>query len=275
MTEIQPIERNFRIYVKNAGLLRAYYYHMIETIRSLLNKTAFKNTPKSSIQAYEIWSETYDKQPGNLMLDLDEKIFADLIETIDLKNKGIADIGCGTGRHWEKLYKKQPAFVMGFDVSTGMLRQLLRKYPAALTHHTTDNLMKQIPDNFVDCLVTTLTIAHIEDIEEGISAWSRVVKQNGDLVITDFHPEMLARGGKRSFRQGNRSLSVKNFIHSLEKLERILTKYNFSIVKRVERKVDEKVKNYYESQQAVSVYNRFFGTPVIYGIHLRKNRATE
>jgi hypothetical protein len=46
-------------------------------------------------------------------------------------------------------------------------------------------------------------------------------------------------------------------------------------VKRAERKVDEKVKNYYESQQAIHVYNRFLGTPVIYGIHLRKNRATE
>jgi ubiquinone/menaquinone biosynthesis C-methylase UbiE len=248
---------------------------MIDTIRSLLNKTAFKGTTKSSIQAYEIWSETYDKQPGNLMLDLDEKIFADLIETIDLKNKGIADIGCGTGRHWEKLYRKQPAFLMGFDVSAGMLRQLLRKYPAALTHQITDNRMKQIPEGFIDCLITTLTIAHIEDIEEAISAWSRILKQDGDLVITDFHPEMLARGGKRSFRHGDRSFSVKNFIHSLEKLERICTKYNFSIVKRVEKKVDEKVKYYYESQQAIPVYDRFFGTPVIYGIHLRKNRATE
>jgi len=275
MTEIQPIERNFRIICGECRTFTFRRYHMIESIRSLLNKTAFKDTPKSSILAYEIWSETYDKQPGNLMLDLDEKIFADLIESIDLKNKGIADIGCGTGRHWEKLYKKQPAFVMGFDVSSGMLRQLLRKYPAALTYHIMDNQMKKIPDDFIDCLVTTLTIAHIEDIEEAISAWSRVIKQDGDLVITDFHPEMLARGGKRSFRHGNRSFSVKNFIHSLEKLERICLKYNFSIVKRAERKVDEKVKNYYESQQAIHVYNRFLGTPIIYGIHLRKNRATE
>jgi ubiquinone/menaquinone biosynthesis C-methylase UbiE len=248
---------------------------MIETIRSLLNKASFKDAPKSSLQAYEIWSESYDKQPGNLMLDLDEKIFADLIESIDLKNKGIADIGCGTGRHWEKLYKKQPAFVMGFDVSSGMLRQLLRKYPAALTQNTTDNQMKQIPDDFIDCLISTLTIAHIENIEEAVSAWSRVVKQEGDIVITDFHPEMLARGGERSFRHGGRSLTVKNFIHSLEKLEGICAKYKFSIVKRVERKVDENVKSYYESQQAIPVYNRFLGTPVIYGIHLRRNRATE
>jgi ubiquinone/menaquinone biosynthesis C-methylase UbiE len=248
---------------------------MIDTIRSLLNKAVFKDASKSSVQAYEIWSETYDKQPGNLMIDLDEKIFADLIETIDLRNKGIADIGCGTGRHWEKLYKEQPAFVMGFDVSSGMLRQLLRKYPAALTHHTTDNRMKQIPDNFIDCLISTLTIAHIENIEEAISAWSRVLKQDGDLVITDFHPEMLARGGKRSFKHGGRIHSVRNFIHSLEKLERICSRHNFSIVKRAERRVDEKVKSYYESQQAIPVYNRFLGTPVIYGIHLRKNRATE
>ena len=86
-------------------------------------------------------------QPGNLMLDLDEHIFSELIKNIDLQNKTVADIGCGTGRHWQKIYAKNPAQVMGFDVSAGMLHQLLRKFPAAVTQLTTDNLLKTVPDS--------------------------------------------------------------------------------------------------------------------------------
>ena len=141
----------------------------------------------------------------------------------------------------KKLYEKQPAFVMGFDVSPGMLKQLLRKFPSALTQHTNDNLLKQV-HAFIDCMITTLTIAHIENINEAIAAWSRVLKPDGDLVITDFHPEMLARGGKRSFCHGSRSLSVINHVHPVEKLKKIVANYGFAVLKLVERKVDERVK---------------------------------
>jgi ubiquinone/menaquinone biosynthesis C-methylase UbiE len=243
---------------------------MIRTIKSFLQKTAFPGSTRNSVEAYELWSENYDKQPGNLMLDLDERIFGDLIENIDLKDKGVADIGCGTGRHWGKLYEKHPSFVMGFDVSSGMLQQLLRKFPSALTHHTTDNLMKQVPDSFVDCLVSTLTIGHIENIDEAMASWSRVLRPGGNMIITDFHPEMLSRGGKRSFRHKGRNLSVVNHIHPVEKLKEIFKKYELNIIRLEERRVDEKVKMYYEVRQALPVYDRFIGVPIIYGIHLRK-----
>lgn len=248
---------------------------MIATIKSFLQKAVFTGNIKNSVEAYEMWSETYDQQPGNLMLDLDEMIFRGLLENIDVKHKGVADIGCGTGRHWEKIYQKQPAFLMGFDVSGGMLKQLLRKYPAALTQHTNNNSLKQVPDEFIDCLISTLTIAHIENIEEAISAWSRVLKPGGNLVVTDFHPVMLANGGKRSFHHEGRSLSVVNHIHPLETLKRIFSKYELAILRMEERKVDHTVKMYYEAQHALDVYERFFGIPIIYGIHLKKYRAAE
>ncbi len=273
MTEIQPIPPCFRIHKEE--VLFNQVIIMIATIKNFLQRAVFPEIARNPVQAYEIWSETYDQQPGNLMLDLDEEIFTNLIEDTDLRNKGVADIGCGTGRHWRKIYQKQPAFLMGFDVSQGMLKQLLRKYPAALTQHITDNSLKQVPDEFIDCLVTTLTIAHIENIEVAIAAWSRVLKSGGDLIITDFHPEMLANGGKRSFSHEGRSLSVVNFIHPLEKLKKIFTKYELTILRTEERKVDQSVKIYYESQGAMTVFNRFFGIPIIYGIHLKKSREAE
>jgi ubiquinone/menaquinone biosynthesis C-methylase UbiE len=248
---------------------------MIPSIKNLLQKFSFLSTEMVPKEAYDIWSESYDLQPGNLMLDLDEQIFSALIGPIDLENKTVADIGCGTGRHWQKIYAKKPALVMGFDISAGMLHQLRHKYPNADIQLTDDNLLRTVADSFVDCLITTLTIAHIKKIDEAIASWSRVLKNGGDLVITDFHPTSLANGGMRSFRHRGQRLSVTNYIHPLEKVKSIFSRYGLTVVRQKEVNVNEEVKPYYESQNALSIYDRFFGIPIIYGLHLKKRHAAE
>jgi|SRR5450631_399537 len=248
---------------------------MIPSIKNLFQKLSFLSTEMVPKEAYDIWSESYDLQPGNLMLDLDEQIFSALIEPIDLENKTVADIGCGTGRHWQKIYAKNPALVMGFDISAGMLHQLKHKYPNADILLTNDNLLRTVADSFVDCLITTLTIAHIKNINEAIASWSRVLTNGGDLVITDFHPTSLENGGMRSFRHRGQRLSVRNYIHPLEKVKNIFTRYGLTVVRQKEVKVNEEVKPYYESQNALSVYERFIGIPIIYGLHLKKKHAAE
>src|SRR5277367_3714805 len=124
---------------------------MLTAFKSLLHNSSFFAQGKDVIVAYDIWSNSYDCQPGNLMLDLDELIFSDLIKDIEIQNRKVADIGCGTGRHWKKLYEKTPAALLGFDVSQGMLHQLIRKFPSAITHLTTNNLLNSIEDSSVDC----------------------------------------------------------------------------------------------------------------------------
>jgi ubiquinone/menaquinone biosynthesis C-methylase UbiE len=246
---------------------------MITTIKDLLQKAGISRQEINAVEAYEIWSDSYDNQPGNLMLDLDESIFSSLLANIDLDNKKVADIGCGTGRHWQKIYDKNPALVMGFDISAGMLHQLMRKFPFAFTQQTTDNLLGSVPDASVDLLISTLTIAHIRNIEEAIASWSRVLESNGELIITDFHPAMLEKGGKRSFSHDGRSLTVKNYIHPLEKIKKTFIKHGFYIIKEEERKVNEGVRFYYESHNALPVYDRFRDMPIIYGLHLKKQDA--
>ncbi len=249
--------------------------NMIASIKDYLQKKIAAPLEKPVVAAYDAWSASYDSQPGNLMLELDELIFTDLLTNITLENKKVADIGCGTGRHWQKLYKKKPALVIGFDVSSGMLNQLGRKFPAAVTQHVTNNLLTVMPDAFADCLISTLTIAHIKNIDETIAAWARVLKNSGDLIITDFHPEILAKGGKRSFRHAGKSLSVVNYVHPVEKIKNIFSKYGLIVCRQEEKYVDEKVKHWYEAQNALHVYNRFQNMPVIYGMHLKKQYAAE
>jgi ubiquinone/menaquinone biosynthesis C-methylase UbiE len=247
--------------------------YMITKIKDFLYKSGLSKSELDPEKAYKIWSENYDKQPGNLMLDLDEKIFSDLIEQVDLNGKEVADIGCGTGRHWQKIYAKNPSAVIGFDISGAMLEQLKSKFPFANTQKTTDNLLASVPDSSIDFIVSTLTIAHIKNIGEAIASWSRVLKNNGEILVTDFHPALLEKGGKRSFRHGSRSLSVKNYTHPIGIIKKTFYDAGLILIREEERTVNEHVKSYYESKNALPVYERFKGLPVIYGLYLRKQRA--
>jgi len=245
---------------------------VIEILKRIIRKSTLYSSlrEKGSVEAYDLWSENYDAQPGNLMLDMDEGVFSALLEGIDLENKQIADIGCGTGRHWAKILENKPLYLTGFDVSSGMLSRLQKKIPQAHACKITDDLFSDIPDAKYDMIISTLTVAHIENIAEALQAWCRILKNDGDIIITDFHPDALALGGKRTFEHHKTQIAVQNFVHYVHDIEEILLKNNFHVVKKYERIVDGSVRHYYLAKNALHVYEKFKNSPIIYGIHLRR-----
>src|SRR5579885_1822430 len=84
----------------------------------------FRNRVLEPATAYDHWSAGYDNQPGNLMLALDEQVCSELLTGIEIRDKVVADVGCGTGRHWARLLADNPARLAGYDVSSGMLGML-------------------------------------------------------------------------------------------------------------------------------------------------------
>lgn len=250
---------------------------MIPAIKNYISRRIL-NRPiaeKGSAEAYDLWSANYDVQPGNLMLDLDEMLFSKLLADTDIQNKTIADIGCGTGRHWNKILEKRPQSLTGFDVSEGMLNRLKEKFPAASVHHITDDLFLNAPNAPFDLIISTLTVAHIENLEKALNAWCGLLKRRAEIILTDFHPKMLAFGGKRTFSHNNRRLSVRNYVYHIHTIKNILHENGFCVAAEEEFRIDETVKHYYESQKALEVYEQFKGFPVIYGIHFKRGNDTE
>ncbi|HEX4372970.1 MAG TPA: class I SAM-dependent methyltransferase [Puia sp.] len=244
---------------------------MLETIKKYFHKNESLLDEKNAEDAYDLWSQNYDNQPGNLMLDLDEIIFSELLKEINIENKIVADIGCGTGRHWEKILGEHPKSLTGFDVSEGMLNKLKEKFPSSTVKKISDNVFRKEPDNYYDVIISTLTIAHIENINEAISSWARILKKGGDIIITDFHPALLANGGKRTFKVDQHQFAVTNFVHSIDDVSNILRDVNLFIINKIEKRIDESVKHYYQNQNALDIFNKFKGEPVIYGLHAKKN----
>ena len=225
-------------------------------------------------QAYDLWAKEYDNQDGNLMLALDETVFSGLLDEIDIKDKCVLDIGCGTGRHWGKILDKRPRLLAGYDVSEKMLEMLRQKFPDAVTNILHQNKVSETANNTIDTIISTLTIAHIEKIDEAFAEWNRVLKPGGHIIITDYHPMALIKGGKRTFMHNGKTVSVKNFVHSIDELTSIAGQLQWQRIRLTERSVDESVKHFYENKNAISVYESFTGVPVIYGILFKKTDVT-
>lgn len=220
--------------------------------------------------AYDLWAAAYDNQPGNLMLDLDETVFSALLDNISISGKTIVDVGCGTGRHWRKILAGLPQRLIGYDVSPGMLAKLQEKIPGAETHLLQEEKMPEMPDHSCDAIVSTLTVAHIPFIETALKEWNRILRSGADIIITDYHPEALAKGGKRTFRHKGKTVAVKNHVHGIERLRNIAGQLGWKEIHFTERVIDDSVKGYYERQNALRLFEDFKDIPIIYGMHLKK-----
>jgi ubiquinone/menaquinone biosynthesis C-methylase UbiE len=245
---------------------------MRNSLKNYIKKYIFPSQlqEKKSVEAYDIWAENYDNQPGNLMLNVDETMFNSLLKNINIAHKDVADIGCGTGRHWQNILNLNPKKLIGFDVSGGMLKRLEEKFPTAKTKQITDDLFQSIPNGSYDIIISTLTIAHIKNIELALKAWSRILKQNAEIIITDFHPKMLAFGGKRTFSHHNHVIAIENFVHYISSIKEILSANHFELITEEEIIIDERLKHFYMQKDALSIYENYKGFPVLYGLHFKR-----
>jgi ubiquinone/menaquinone biosynthesis C-methylase UbiE len=244
---------------------------LINKLRQYLRPARRKESEPAA--AYDIWALSYDHQPDNLMLALDEELCGGLLARVPVSGKVIADIGCGTGRHWKKIFDRQPARLVGYDVSGGMLEILRKKFPPAETHQLKDHRLPELGDASCDLLLSTLTMAHIPDPEAALTEWCRVLSPGGEMIITDYHPVALARGGQRTFREGERVIAVRNHIYPISRILACTRQLGLYEVNVVEKKIDDTMRTYYEKQNALAVFERFNGVPIIYGIHLKKTNA--
>jgi ubiquinone/menaquinone biosynthesis C-methylase UbiE len=233
------------------------------------------NRPKEVIpsKAYDAWSGGYDNQPDNLMIALDEQTVSEFLENTQIRDKIIVDIGCGTGRHWKKILDRHPSKLVGYDVSEGMLSILRKKFPGQETYLISGNKLTATADNSIDICFSTLTIAHIENIQEAFREWERVLKPGGQIFFTDFHPEALEKGAKRTFQSEGKTISVKNYVHSIDAIRDLAGQLNWSVIRFTEMRIDENMRPWYAGQNALHIYEKFKGVPIIYGLHLKKENG--
>ena len=218
---------------------------------------------------YDLWSSTYDSEKENLLVALDERVFGAMLSRATLQGKRVVDIGCGTGRHWSTLLARRPAELVGYDLSSGMLAELRRKYPGAEVHQAGAERLVHAQDDGFDVLVSTLTLCHLPALDAALREWARVLLPGGDLLLTDFHPAAAAVS-RCSFRHEGRLLTVKLYVHSVASLEAAAARHGLELLATEETLVDESTRPHYERAGMRRAFERMKGLPLVYGAHFRK-----
>jgi len=145
---------------------------------------------------YRQWADGYDAQLryedefGGGMFGVAETIIR---EVLDARPAGIAlDAACGTGRVARYLHARGHQ-VIGVDSSPDMLALAHRGLPEA---DFREGVLERlpVPDDSVDVAVSTLALCHVPDLNPVMAEFARVLRPEGDLLISDIHAELVFRG---------------------------------------------------------------------------------
>jgi len=199
---------------------------------------------------------------------LEQRVFEDLLQELDLRDKVVIDVGCGTGRHWARLLRDAPRKIVGYDASPGMLARLRDRYPDAAAYRTEDHRLRETPDQSCDVVVSSLTLGYLPDAAAAIAEWRRVLRAGGDVIVTDFHP-VPAASADRSFCHDGKTVAIRHHVHALELLETAARRNGLERVRLREGVVDESTRRFYEAHGSLAVFDRSRGDPLVYGLHLR------
>ena len=136
--------------------------------------------PITTREGYARWAAFYD-EPGNQLLDLEQPIVREILDSLPL---GVAlDAACGTGRHTAYLSSLGHK-VIGVDTSPEMLVLAREKVPEG-EFDVADLHDLPVADDSVDLVVCAIALSHVADLAPAFGEFVRVLRQNGHLVISD------------------------------------------------------------------------------------------
>ncbi len=155
------------------------------------------------VDAYERIAPFYDTTP-NPLLALEQRILEPLLP--NLEGRTIADIGAGTGR-W--LHRLRGARGIAIDVSAAMLSN------APAPRMVADARALPLRDAMADAVLCTFTLGYAP---ECFAELVRITRPGGTLIVTDVHPDAIARGWRRTFCAEGETIEPPHHNYRIEQL---------------------------------------------------------
>lgn len=224
----------------------------------------------SPVEGYDRWAATYDVQPENVVFALEGSLFAALMLRVAIEGKIVVDVGCGTGRHWKEILSRRPAVLIGVDPSSRMLEKLKSSHPQARLLCSPGDHIPGIEDASCDVILSTLALAHIPSAVHAMREWTRVLRPGGAILVTDFHPDAIRAGMKRTFTSGDETFEIEHHAASLERLGEIAVDEGLRQLSIDERVIDESVRPFFERAQYLEAFERHKGVALVFGMHFLK-----
>ena len=121
-----------------------------------------------------------------------------------------------TGRWLEWLLQRGATRVYGVDFSAEMLRYAVRKKQLAGRVVRASGVSLPFQNAQFDLVLSSFMIGHIHSVARVAGEVARVTRPGAQFFLSDFHPQALSRGWKRSFRAHGQVFEVATARHRLD-----------------------------------------------------------
>jgi ubiquinone/menaquinone biosynthesis C-methylase UbiE len=168
----------------------------------------------SPLEAYRRWAPTWETDPSPIVA-LESRYLAPWLTV--LAGKVVADLSCGVGR-WLAYAQAQGANVLGFDLCREMLLEARKKPGVGACLALADTCRLPLADSCVDVAICALSLGHMPDLDSAVAELARIVRPGGAAVFSDFHPDAIRRGWKRTFRSEGQSYEIVTYPYTTARL---------------------------------------------------------
>jgi len=192
-------------------------------------------------EAYRLWAPTYAAETPVSFLD--EQLAGIMLD--GLPREHLLDAGCGTGRRIAGIEGAIGVDASPEMIAAGQTQGLMVADVRALPFPATQFHM-------VWC---RLVLGHLADPLPAYRELARVCRIGGHVFITDFHPDAVKAGGRRSFRD-TRGLvhEVEHHVHADYPV--IATQTGLALVDRREASVGPAIRDFYARTGRLEVYEK-------------------
>lgn len=195
-------------------------------------------------EGYALWAASYDQEQNGLIF-VEERQVDRLLAPLSFTR--VLDVGTGTGRHALKL-ARQGVSVTALDQSPQMLevaRQtaMLEGLPVDFRLHSLDDGLP-FEDHQFDLLICALMLSHVSNLAHALREFARVLREDGYLLITDFHPDHMLYGWKTAFRRAGVKYQLPTVGHSKDNYLEAITASGLTILEVAESLVSEAPEGY-------------------------------
>jgi malonyl-CoA O-methyltransferase len=188
-------------------------------------------------EAYRLWAPHYDVE--TVVSALEARVVAEVGPPV--AGRVLLDAGCGTGRRLpapaagcrravgvdlvpamlaagrardERAGDEQAADVQAADVRSGDLRAGDLRVGALVA---ADLRRLPFPADTFDLVWCRLALGHLADLAPAYTELARVAGAGASLVVSDFHPDAVAAGHTRTFRDAAGELhAVEHHVHTAD-----------------------------------------------------------
>lgn len=172
----------------------------------------------------------------------------------NVKGKHILDIGCGLGKHSERLIKKG-AVVTGIDISEKMIEYAQKRCGNKGKFFVANfETVKFKPSPF-DLIIASYSIIYSKNIKPLFKKFNKWLKPKGRVIFSLYHPIQyykkvedfdFSKTRKYWFRLDSYGVEIFNYYHPLEKYFDAIRENGFGLIKFVEPQLSRKYKGWDE-----------------------------